>query len=278
MRRRIGRERRLRRWGRLRARSRSSRSWCCWWWSPSCGSSGGRSRPISSRSEFERRGVQATYSLDRVGLRIAEGQQPRHRRPQASRSHRALRRDPDAAQAERQLRGLSHRRARRPPARAAGRRQGQLGPDRQIAPAAQRPSRSSCPISSLDIADASIVARRRRSGRSGSRSKATGNLTGGFKGRAAIVSPRIVPGRCVAEQFARQCRVGGRLPAGRNVDGPVSLDQLQLPGKPVHRRGRRGSMPKPASTRASPASTDRAGWRSRRSSPAPTGSPISPAT
>ena len=95
---------------------------------------------------------------------------------------------PDAAEVGRQLRGLSHRRARRPAARPAGPRQGQLGPDRQAAAAAERTSRSSCPTSSLDVADSSI-ALATPFGPVGVALEGNGKLSGGFKGHAARRQP-----------------------------------------------------------------------------------------
>ena len=125
--------------------------------SRSSGSSGGRSRRISSRASSSGAGSPASYHLDRVGFRTQEvsnlviGDPKRPDLIAQPRDH------PDAAQVGRQLRGLSGRRARRAAARAAGPRQGQLGPDRQAAAAAERTSRSQLPNFVLDVADSSIA-------------------------------------------------------------------------------------------------------------------------
>ena len=140
--------------------------------SRSCGSSGGRSPTHFLKGEFERRGVTATYHLDRVGLRTQQVSNlvigdPKQPDLVARYAHH-----PDAAEVERQLRGLSDRRARRPAARAAGPRQGQLGPDRQAAAAAEQQAVRSCPIS-CSTSPTAASRWRRRSGRSASRLRAT---------------------------------------------------------------------------------------------------------
>ena len=201
---------RARRAGPARARDRAS-----------SGSSGGRSPRIFSRASSSAAGSPRSYHLDRVGLRTQEVSNlvigdPKRPDLVASYAHH-----PDAAQTERQLRGLSHRRPRRPAARAAGPRQGQLGPDRQDCCRRRATSRSSCPIS-CSMSPTAASRWQRRSGRSGSRSQGNGNLSGGFKGRAAIASPQHRP-RAAARRSTcmRQCRGrrssrGARTSTGRS--------------------------------------------------------------
>ena len=58
----------------------------------------------------------------------------------------------------------------------------------------------------------------------------TGNLSGGFKGRLAIASPRLIPGRCAATNLRANVAVGvvARRP---RVDGPVTLDRFACPAR-----------------------------------------------
>ena len=221
-------------------------------------------RPIATRflqQEFERRGVDASYTLDRVGFRTQKVSNlviGDPRRPDLVAAHGD---HPDADQARRQRRGLSDRRPRGAAARPAGRRQGPLGPARQIAPAAERQAVQAAQHRARHRRRARSRSQR-RSGRSGSRSHGNGNLRGGFKGRAALVSPRLVPGRCRAERLSANVAVA--VVATRpQVDGPGGDRPLRLPGEPDRGRRPRASTPRPASTRASPASTGRGGWRSR---------------
>ena len=93
---------------------------------------------LSSRASSSGAACSASYHLDRVGFRTQQVSNLVIGDPKRPDLDRALRPYPDAAQVGRQLRGLSDRRARRPAARPAGPRQGQLGPDRQAAPAAQQ--------------------------------------------------------------------------------------------------------------------------------------------
>ena len=130
------------------------------------------------------------------------GQQPRHRRSRQSRPHRAGRAGPDADQVERQRRSLSHRRARRAAQGPGGRQQGQLGPDRQIASAAERQA--------VHLAQHRRRCRRhddraraRRYGPLGFALQGRGNLAGGFKGKLAAVGAAARAGRVPARAVAR---------------------------------------------------------------------------
>ena len=53
-------------------------------------------------------------------------------------------------------------------------------------------------------------------------------LSGGFKGRAAVVSPRLVPGRCAATNLRTNVAVAvvARRP---HIEGPVTLDSFVCP-------------------------------------------------
>ncbi|MGH6784475.1 MAG: hypothetical protein ACREBP_07605, partial [Sphingomicrobium sp.] len=91
--------------------------------------------------------------------------------------------------------------------------------DKLLPPPSDKPFR--LPDFALDIADASI-ALRTPFGPVGIAIEGSGQLTGGFRGHAGIVSPRLAPGRCVAEQFRASLAVEviARRP---NVEGPVRL-------------------------------------------------------
>ena len=93
---------------------------------------------LSSKASSSGAASQRSYHLDRVGLRTQEVSNLVIGDPKRPDLVARFARDPDAAEARRQLRSLSDRRARRPPARPAGPRQGQLGPDRQAAAAAEQ--------------------------------------------------------------------------------------------------------------------------------------------
>ena len=59
-----------------------------------------------------------------------------------------------------------------------------------------------------------------------------GNLRGGFKGRVAVASPRLVPGRCRAERLAANVAVA--VVATRpQVDGPVAIDRFVCPASRI---------------------------------------------
>ena len=231
-----------------RASSRSASSSCSSSRSRRLDRSGGRSRPIILKSEFERRGVTASYHLDRVGLRTQEVSNlvigdPKRPDLVARYAHH-----PDAAEVERQLRGLSHRRARRPAARPAGPRQGQLGPDRQAAAAAEqqavRAARISCSTSPT-----ARIALATPFGPLGVALEGNGKLSGGFKGRAAVVSPQLVPGPLRRDQPARQCRASRSSRAGRASTGRSR--STASPARPAGSTSpRRASTRRPASTRA----------------------------
>ena len=234
-------------------------------------------RPLATRfvkNELDRRGVQATYNLDRVGFRtqkvsnlvIGDPQHP----------------DLTARYAEIQTRltmtgsfevyRIVARGVRLRGQLVGGKvRWGQI--DKLLPPPSTKPFK--LPDFAVDIADASI-ALKTPFGPVGIALEGSGKLTGGFKGRAAIVSPRIAPGRCVAEQFRANVALAviARRP---NVQGPVSLASFKCPASRfIVDQPRFDSR---ASFNESFTSVDGSGRMSiRRSSPAPTASPTSPAT
>ena len=139
-----------------------------------CGSSGGRSPPNICKSEFERRGVQATYHLDRVGLRTQ----------QVSNLVIGDPRRPDLtarfAQIQMRVKWNGSFEVYRIVARGVRLRGrmvngkvswGQI--DKLLPPPSGKPFQ--LPNFVLDVADSQHLARRRRSGRSASRSRATAN-------------------------------------------------------------------------------------------------------
>jgi hypothetical protein len=79
----------------------------------------------------------------------------------------------------------------------------------------------------VDIADSSI-ALVTPFGPLGIAIDGNGKLSGGFKGHAAIVSPRLVPGKCAAEDLRAALAIGviARRP---QVSGPVTLDRFTCP-------------------------------------------------
>ena len=187
-------------------------------------------RPIAThvlKGEFERRGVAATYHLDRVGLRTQEVHDLIIGDPTASRPHGASRNHPDALAVERQLRGLSGLCPRRAAARAPGARQGQLGPDRQAASAAEQ---QALPAAQFRLGRRATprLRWRPRSARSEWRSRATA-----CSAAASRVMPRSsargwCPGRCAANNLRTNVAVAvvARRP---QIEGPVTLDSFMCP-------------------------------------------------
>src|SRR5206468_11111688 len=83
------------------------------------------------------------------------------------------------------------------------------------------------PNFAVDIADSSI-ALATPFGPIGAAVEGTGKLSGGFTGRAAITSLRLIPGRCAAENLHANVAVAvvARRP---QLAGPVSLDRFICP-------------------------------------------------
>ena len=186
-------------------------------------------RSIATRylkSELERRGVTASYQLDRVGFRT---QQVRNlvigdpRRPDLVARY---------AQIQMRLSWNGSFEVYRIVARGV-RLRGRLvngrvswgQVDKLLPPPSDKPFQ--LPNFALDIADATI-ALRTPFGPLGVALRGNGQLSGGFKGHAALVSPRIAPGRCAATNLRAILAVSvvARRP---QIDGPVSLDRFNCP-------------------------------------------------
>ena len=193
-------------------------------------------RPIASNileRELERRGVQATYRLDRVGLRTQ----------QISNLVIGDPRRPDlvARYAVVQIRltwtgGIEVYRIVARGVRLRGRlvnnkvSWGQI--DRLMPPPSKKPFQ--LPHFVLDIADSSI-ALATPYGPLGFAIEGSGNLTGGFKGRLAFRSPRLAPGRCEAVNM--HALVGVEVEARHpRLIGPWTIDDFRCPASHLEMR------------------------------------------
>jgi translocation and assembly module TamB len=186
-------------------------------------------RPIAThflKNELQRRGVTATYHLDRVGLRTQQVSNlvigdPRH---------------PDLvarfAQIETRLKWNGSFDVYRIVARGVrlhgrlvnGRVSwGQI--DKLMPPPSNKPF--ALPDFVLDIAD-STISLSTPFGPVGFALTGNGKLSGGFKGHAAVVSPRLDPGRCSATDLRAYVAVSviARHP---HVDGPLTLSRFTCP-------------------------------------------------
>lgn len=176
--------------------------------------------------EFERRGVTSSYHLDRVGFRTQQVSNLMIGDPK--------RPDLVARFAQIQMRLTWHgqfevyrivARGVRLRGRLVGGkvRWGQV--DKLLPPPSDKPFQ--LPNFVLDIADATI-ALRTPFGPVGVALRGNGQLSGGFKGVAAIDSPRLVPGRCAATNVHAHLAVAvvARRP---QIDGPVTLDRFTCP-------------------------------------------------
>ncbi|HEX2624065.1 MAG TPA: hypothetical protein VHM21_02310, partial [Sphingomicrobium sp.] len=186
-------------------------------------------RPIATeylKREFERRGVTATYHLDRVGLRTQQVSNlvigdPNH---------------PDLvarfAQIETRLKWTGSFDVYRIVARGVRLRGrlvngkvswGQI--DKLMPPPSNKPF--ALPDFVLDIAD-STISLSTPFGPVGFALSGNGKLSGGFSGHAAVVSPRIVPGRCAATDLRAFVAVSvvARHP---HVEGPLTLSRFTCP-------------------------------------------------
>ncbi|MEO6255174.1 MAG: YdbH domain-containing protein [Sphingomicrobium sp.] len=186
-------------------------------------------RPIATQflqGEFEQRGVDATYRLDRVGLRTQ----------QVSNLIIGDPRKPDLtarfAQIQTRIKWNGSIEVYRVLARGV-RLRGRLihgrvswgQVDKLLPPPSGKPFQ--LPNFVLDIAD-STIALSTPFGPLGVALQGTGNLTGGFKGRMAALSPRLVPGRC--EIVGLRAQLGVAVEARRpRVDGPLQLALLNCP-------------------------------------------------
>ena len=186
-------------------------------------------RPIATeflKREFERRGVTANYHLDRVGFRTQQVSNLVIGDPK--------RPDLVARYAQIQMRlkwngGFEVYRVVARGVRLRGRlvngrvTWGQV--DKLLPPPSNKPFE--LPNVALDIADSSI-ALATPFGPVGVALEGNGMLSGGFKGRVALRSPRLVPGRCAATALSANLAVAvvARRP---HVEGPVVLDRFACP-------------------------------------------------
>ena len=186
-------------------------------------------RPIAThylKGEFERRGVTASYHLDRVGLRIQEVSNLVIGDPKR----------PDLvarfAHIETRLKLNGNFEVYRIVARGVRLRGrlvrnriswGQI--DRLMPPPSGKPF--ALPSFAVDISDASI-ALATPFGPVGLALEGQGKLSGGFSGRASITSPRIAPGRCAATNLHANVAVAvvARRP---RIDGPVTAERFICP-------------------------------------------------
>jgi hypothetical protein len=186
-------------------------------------------RPIAVhylKGEFERRGVTASYHLDRVGLRTQEVSNlviGDPKRPDLIARY---------AHIETRLKWNGEFNVYRIVARGVRLRGrlvhgrvswGQI--DKLLPPPTNKPFE--LPDFVVDIADSS-VSLATPFGPLGVAVQGNGKLSGGFVGNAAIVSPRLAPGRCAATNLRATVAIGvvARRP---RVEGPVTLDQFACP-------------------------------------------------
>ena len=177
-------------------------------------------------NEFESRGVQATYSLDRVGLRTQQVSNlviGDPKRPDLTAKF---------AQVEVRLKWNGSFEIYRIVARGVRLRGrlvdgrvswGQI--DKLLPPPSGKPFE--LPDFVLDIAD-SAISLTTPFGPFGIAIEGNGKLTGGFKGRVAAVSPRVVPGRCEMTNLRTFLAVDvvARRP---HAVGPLTVDRLSCP-------------------------------------------------
>src|SRR6476661_4652544 len=178
------------------------------------------------KSEFERRGVTASYHLDRVGLRTQEVTNlviGNPKRPDLIARY---------AHIETRLRWNGNFEVYRIVARGVRLRGrlihgrvswGQI--DRLLPPPSNKPF--ALPEFVLDIRD-STISLATPFGPLGFALEGNGKLSGGFAGRAAVVSPQLVPGRCAATNLRANVAIAvvARRP---QIDGPVILDRFSCP-------------------------------------------------
>ena len=186
-------------------------------------------RPIATqflKREFERRGVTASYHLDRVGLRTQEVHDlviGDPRRPDLVARHAII---------QMRLKWNGSFEVYRVFARGVRLRGrlvhgkvswGQI--DKLLPPPSNKPF--ALPNFSLDVADSSI-ALATPFGPVGVALQGNGQLSGGFKGRLSLASPRLVSGRCGAENLRINAAVAvvARRPG---IDGPITLDRFACP-------------------------------------------------
>ena len=186
-------------------------------------------RPIAThflKGEFERRGVQAKYRLDRVGFRTQQVSDlvigdPNHPDLTAKKAIIQMRLKLDGSfRVYRVVARGVRLRGKLVNGRVSW---GQI--DKLLPPPSGKPFQ--LPNIVLDVADSSI-ALATPFGPVGVALEGNGRLSGGFKGRAAVASPRLTPGRCAATGVHTYLAVAvvARHP---KVDGPLTLTSLVCP-------------------------------------------------
>lgn len=186
-------------------------------------------RPIAIhflKGEFERRGVQARYHLDRVGFRTQQVSDlvigdPNHPDLVAKKAIIQMRLKLDGSfKVYRVVARGVRLRGRLVHGKVSW---GQI--DRLLPPPSNKPFQ--LPDIVLDVADSS-VSLATPFGPVGLAVEGDGRLSGGFKGRMAVASPRLVPGRCAAVNLRTNAAVAvvARRP---QVEGPVTLDSFICP-------------------------------------------------
>ena len=186
-------------------------------------------RPIAThflKGEFERRGVQARYHLDKVGFRTQQVSElvigdPNHPDLVAKRAIIQMRLKLDGSfRVYRVVARGVRLRGRLVHGKVSW---GQI--DKLLPPPSNKPFQ--LPDIVLDVADSS-VSLATPFGPVGLALEGSGRLTGGFKGHLAVASPRLVPGRCAAVNLRTYAAVAvvARHP---NVDGPVTLGSFVCP-------------------------------------------------
>ena len=186
-------------------------------------------RPIAShvlKNEFEKRGVTAKYHLDRVGFRTQEVSDlvigdPKHPDLVAKHAIIQMRLKLDGSfKVYRVVARGVRLRGRLVHGRVSW---GQI--DKLLPPPSNKPF--ALPNIVLDVADSSISLAT-PFGPVGIAAEGSGRLTGGFKGRLAVASPQLTPGRCTAVGLHTNLAVSvvARHP---KVEGPVTLASFDCP-------------------------------------------------
>jgi translocation and assembly module TamB len=186
-------------------------------------------RPIAThflKGEFERRGVRAKYHLDKVGFRTQQVRDlvigdPNNPDLIAKRATIQMKLKLDGSFAVYRVvaRGVRLR-GRLVNGRVSW---GQI--DKLLPPPSNKPFQ--LPNIVLDVADSS-VSLATPFGPVGLALEGNGRLSGGFKGRLAVASPRLVPGRCAAVNLRTNVAVAV-VAKHPKVDGPVLLDSFVCP-------------------------------------------------
>ena len=183
------------------------------------------------RREFERRGVQASYHLDRVGFRTQEVHDlviGDPRRPDLTARHAII---------QMRLKWDGSFEVYRVFARGVRLRGklvrgkvswGQI--DKLLPPPSGKPFR--LPDLTVDLKDGQI-ALGSKYGRMGFAIEGRGNLSGGFKGKLAASSPGLALGACRLDRFRALANIGvvARRP---QVDGPFTAAALNCPASDLH--------------------------------------------